>query len=219
MAQTAARDGAHSLMVSWAHARYSRGEQATPSIGRYRARMFVLRRSAARVLLIDNDSKVLLIRAHDPQTPDAPAWWELPGGGIDPGERSEACCTRELAEEVGVRTAVVGPIIWTQHCKFTFAGWKFDQDEVIHVARCETNPPIHGTALESLEVLAFESVKWWTLEDLLANDEPTLPPAMRSPLPHVIDRFGQPTLDESIAAFEQSTQPPLNITDEANWTW
>ena len=75
------------------------------------------------------------------------------------------------------------------------------------------------TAQATHQVQFASSVKWWTLEDLLANDEPTLPPAMRSLLPDVIDRFGQSTLDESVAAFEQSTQPPLNITDEANWTW
>jgi 8-oxo-dGTP pyrophosphatase MutT (NUDIX family) len=44
-------------------------------------------RIGARVLLLNRDDEVLLIHARDP---DAPAhhWWELSGGGKEPGEKS-----------------------------------------------------------------------------------------------------------------------------------
>ena len=42
-------------------------------------------RIGARVLLLDRNDQVLLIHAHDPDQPDH-HWWELPGGGADPGE-------------------------------------------------------------------------------------------------------------------------------------
>ncbi|HJS31134.1 MAG TPA: NUDIX hydrolase [Alphaproteobacteria bacterium] len=36
--------------------------------------------------------------------------WELPGGKLDPGEQPEACCKREIAEELGLDVRV-GPIV------------------------------------------------------------------------------------------------------------
>jgi NUDIX domain len=42
-------------------------------------------RIGARVLLLDQNDHVLLIHAKDPDEPNY-HWWELPGGGADPGE-------------------------------------------------------------------------------------------------------------------------------------
>ena len=46
-------------------------------------------RRAARVVLIDAAKRVLLLRASDPSRPEKGIWWEIPGGGQDPGETSE----------------------------------------------------------------------------------------------------------------------------------
>lgn len=128
---------------------------------------------------------MLLIRAVDPADARKPAWWELPGGGIDAGESPEACCARELHEEVGILDAEVGPCVWTQHAQFTFAGWDFDQRERIHVATA--SGVIAGrTSLEAFEAMAFRGHRWWTLEELLANDEPTVPPRLREFLPSIL---------------------------------
>ena len=53
---------------------------------------------------------------------------------MDPGESSEAAARRELYEETGITEAEIGPCVWTQHARFRFAGWKFDQHEHVHVA-------------------------------------------------------------------------------------
>ena len=64
--------------------------------------MSPVRRSSARVVLVDADDRVLLLRGGDPARP-GPAVWHTPGGGIDPGEAPEDAARRELAEEVGLR--------------------------------------------------------------------------------------------------------------------
>src|SRR3954471_11529457 len=97
---------------------------------------FLLRRRAARVACFDPAGRLVLIRSVDPADRTKPAWWELPGGGIEGDESPEATCARELHEEVGIADADIGPCVWTQHARFTFAGWDFDQHERIHVATC-----------------------------------------------------------------------------------
>ena len=54
-----------------------------------------LERDAVRVVLTDGGGRVLLFHVLTPdQAPDG--WWELPGGGIDPGESYLEAAVREI---------------------------------------------------------------------------------------------------------------------------
>ncbi len=147
--------------------------------------MFTLRRPAARVVLLDRQCRIFLMHAEDPADPRKPPWWEIPGGGVSPGESSEDAARRELEEEAGITEVEVGPCIWTQHVEFDFGGLHFDSRERIHVAWCdggEWDPQ----GLESLEAAAFMGARWWTLDDLLASDVPVLPARLREFLPAIV---------------------------------
>lgn len=146
---------------------------------------WTLRRRAARIVLLDEHRRILLIRAHDPSDAAKPAWWEIPGGGIDPGETSAQGARRELYEETGIQ-AEVGPCIWRQHNIFDFGGLHFDQQEYIHVAWCEGPAEFAPTHLEWLEAQAFDGHRWWPLDELLASDDPVLPPRLREFLPAIV---------------------------------
>ncbi|MCB1027956.1 MAG: NUDIX domain-containing protein [Microthrixaceae bacterium] len=146
-----------------------------------------LRRQAARVVALDERQRVLLIKAHDPARPDAGSWWELPGGGIERGESSEHACLRELIEEGGLAHAELGPVIWTQHVTFDFAGWHFDQDEVIHLAAVPPGGESLGAQrLESFEAMAFEDRRWWSVGELRDEGVATLPPGLADLLAPVL---------------------------------
>ncbi len=148
--------------------------------------MFTLRRPAARVVLLDPDNRIFLIRSEDPIDPYKPPWWEIPGGGVSAGESSADAAMRELYEEAGFTRAEVGPCIWTQHVQFTFAGYFFDSRERIHVAWSDGTEDYAPAHLEALEAAAMMGARWWPLDELLANDEPVLPARLREFLPAII---------------------------------
>jgi 8-oxo-dGTP pyrophosphatase MutT (NUDIX family) len=60
--------------------------------------------TSVRILLSDRDGRVLMLR-RAPDDDILPGSWELPGGGIDPGETPLQAAARELREEVGVALA------------------------------------------------------------------------------------------------------------------
>ena len=147
---------------------------------------FTLRRTAARVVLLNRDRHVLLLSASDPADRAKRPWWEIPGGGIDQHESSDDAARRELYEETGITEAEIGPCVWTQHSVFDFGGLHFDQHERVHVAWCDEAHDVRPAALELLEAAAFSGHRWWDLDSLLASDEPVLPHRLREFLPALI---------------------------------
>jgi 8-oxo-dGTP pyrophosphatase MutT (NUDIX family) len=158
--------------------------------------VWTLRRQAARVVLLDESDRVLLLEASDPADAAKGSWWELPGGGIEPGEASGAAAARELYEETGIAGVEMGPCVWRQHAAFTFGGYRFDQHEHIHLARMGTPEKRSGEGsdyrppgLEALEALAFKGFRWWSpadLGDLLAGGGRVLPPWLLDQLSGVL---------------------------------
>ncbi len=146
---------------------------------------WLLKRQASRVVLLSEDQRVLLIRSIDPADPSKPPWLEIPGGGLDPGESSAACAARELREEAGITEAEVGPVVWTQYVEFSFGGYDFEQDEVIHVAWTQQTDLLEPEGLEFLEALAFQGARWWSRAEVESSTEPFLPPR----LPELIGRL------------------------------
>lgn len=141
-----------------------------------------IRRNVARVIPIDRDGRVLLISGRDPVDRRAEPWWEIPGGGIDPGESPADAALRELAEEGGILEAHVTGVLWTQHVAFTFSGMPFEQFETIVVATVPDPDSMVPPRLELLERAAMGERRWWPVEDVLAGSFRIIPERLRDHL-------------------------------------
>jgi 8-oxo-dGTP pyrophosphatase MutT (NUDIX family) len=61
-----------------------------------------LRATSAATFFFDQRGRVLLLR-RSPTDPWRPGWWNLPGGGLEPGESVLEGARREAREEAGLR--------------------------------------------------------------------------------------------------------------------
>lgn len=101
-------------------------------------------------------------------------------------EDSRTAAVRELYEETGISEVEMGPCVWVQQTAYTFAGYRFLSDDSIHVAWCDGGD-YNPRGLEALEAAAFLGARWWTLDELLAAAEPTVPVRLREFLADLID--------------------------------
>lgn len=130
-------------------------------------------RRAARVILLDPDDRVLLMRYDDP--PPNGRHWSTPGGGLDGAEDYRAAALRELAEETGWSDIALRGEVHRQTIEMDYAGRPVLQHERLYLARTSQRcRPISGVA----EMHATDRIaawRWWTLAELESATEDIWP--------------------------------------------
>jgi 8-oxo-dGTP pyrophosphatase MutT (NUDIX family) len=135
-------------------------------------------RAAARVLLVSERNRLLLLQAED--SLGGHRWWVAPGGGLRAGEGFEAAAQRELEEETGLLLPI-GPWVWTRRHVFTWGGRRHDQYERYFVARAEEGP-LAPTTPDGYVV----GHRWWGLSELEQSDEDFAPRRLARLLPPIL---------------------------------
>ena len=145
-----------------------------------------LERRAARVLLVDDDGRILLQNCTDPALPGERGWWNTMGGGIDDGESAPEAAARELLEEAGLQVDPehLGPVVHRRLTEFSFGGASYRQSEDYFLVRTRTFDAA-PTAHSEVEMMSVLGTRWWTLDELRRTDERVYP----EELVEVLDRL------------------------------
>lgn len=143
-------------------------------------------RITVRVLLLDPEGRILLMKGRLPTRRDEPGAWFTVGGGAEPGETLEDCALREIAEETGFREVELGPAVWRREgLGALVTGETVIFKETYIVARCAAAEPVRD-GWEDYEHDLVDDLRWWTLEELGACAEPIYPERFLELLPDVL---------------------------------
>lgn len=134
-------------------------------------------RIGARVLLLDEHDRVLLMHARDPDDPGH-HWWELPGGGLDDGESLEQAAMREVAEETGIELDQLGPQVWIRESRFRYRNRDHHRIDHVFLARRTNTAATVATKPTDNEKLGLIERAWFTPIELRECADKLLPAAL-----------------------------------------
>ncbi|MGW5722857.1 NUDIX hydrolase [Amycolatopsis sp. NPDC003865] len=143
-------------------------------------------RVGARILLLNHADEVLLIHARDPDDP-AHHWWELPGGGQDPGEKLEDTARREIAEETGLVLDEIGRKLWTRESRFTYRGRDHHRLDHVYLARTDTTTPRAALRHTANERAGLIERRWWSAAAVSTCRDKLLPAELPDLLQAILD--------------------------------
>ena len=147
-----------------------------------------LERDAVRAAVLDGEGHLLLLHIRDCGNPAFGTSWELPGGGVEPGESLAAAVSRELREETGicVPTESFNPPIWRRDVIYTYRGARRFQHEAIFLIQLhEVSPQVETKQRIGFELEDHFESRWWPIDEVVASRARFYP---RS-LPQVLQRF------------------------------
>lgn len=131
-------------------------------------------RPSVRIVCVDPDQRILLLRWCDPATGDS--IWEPPGGGIQTGEVPIVAAQRELREETGLTQAPIGEHFAVVRRELRWNGVDFAGDEAFFLCRLTSPPRIRPAGLERHEVEQLREHRWVPWQALDALSDPVEPP-------------------------------------------
>lgn len=133
-------------------------------------------RRGARVIVLDEHDRLLMVKGHDLDQPER-GWWFTVGGGIDPGETAAQAASRELREETGLvvpADELVGPVL-RRTAVFDFFARTVRQDEEFFLARVEAPGETTTAGWTAIERQFMDDVRWWELDALERVEEEVFP--------------------------------------------
>lgn len=128
-------------------------QQNRAEADRPRVSAAVLRNGGREILLVQHRRK------------DGTSYWQLPGGGVNPGETLEAAVLRELQEETGLTGRVVRWLFAIPYRLGRSTTFLVEIDDASTVA-LGTDPEEQDNAFQKLA-----SVAWWPVAEVQDSPE------------------------------------------------
>ncbi len=111
-----------------------------------------------KLLLLDEDDRLLLIHARDPRTQDV-CWYPV-GGGVEDGETLQEAAVREAFEETGLVDLPPGVPVWRRDHTYEYYGRVVDVHEEWLMHRIDRFEPAPAqlSEYEVGSILGFQMV-------------------------------------------------------------
>ncbi|MDE0189050.1 MAG: NUDIX domain-containing protein [bacterium] len=132
-------------------------------------------RRTARVLVIDESDRLLLLRTQLPHRKELSVWL-TPGGGLKPGETHEEAAIRELWEETGLTGVDLGPWVWRRQAVWIWGDRTYEAHERFFLLRT-TRFSFSPAARVDLETETVLEHRWWSVSELQAAREMSFAPS------------------------------------------
>lgn len=128
-----------------------------------------------KLLLLDADDRLLLIRSRDSST-RIECWYPV-GGGVEPGETLQEAAAREAYEETGLKNLPIGVHVWRRDHTYHYDGRTVQVHEEWLLHRVDHFRPVPAqlTEHESRSIVGF---CWWSLPKLAESVETVFPPQL-----------------------------------------
>lgn len=133
----------------------------------------IRQRQAARVVLLDEQDRVLLIRFEITRQDGDIVFWATPGGGLEGDEAPLAGARRELMEELGLDLPLSGPI-HEATAIFEHEGAPLENTDTFFLAYCDASAP-RLDGVDEAERQAMRAIRWWSADEIAASAEAIFP--------------------------------------------